>query len=340
VAPWCRAIAAFEPAGTAFALVLTVLARLAAGRAGIGGGPDFPSPRISDLLARLFDSEGRITADVPCIGCGYNLHTLLVTAACPECGWRAAASFRSHRLRFAAPAMIRRFCAALLGLGAADHAILLMIALGPHLFRFATLFWLQPLVFGVACIVPVGAVFELTAPQHSGRVSLSRSAAWARAASLWQLMLTLPVSLGFVVWDLGLVPIPARSASLLADVAALFAAAFAIVSGVSLWLYLAVFTRAVGGTQLRRLTLGVALTLGLIGSVSVLGSVPGLLSPAGFSRPSPLSAMLPYLPAFQRSCEILVLVVLYVAIRAERRIAAHWSQAETPVGTTSNPLPA
>ncbi|MHC4209582.1 MAG: hypothetical protein ACYSWT_07690 [Planctomycetota bacterium] len=44
------------------------------------------------LQARSFSPEARVTADVPCQGCGYNLREAKVSGACPECGRRVSDS--------------------------------------------------------------------------------------------------------------------------------------------------------------------------------------------------------------------------------------------------------
>ncbi|MHC5009041.1 MAG: hypothetical protein ACYTGF_16980, partial [Planctomycetota bacterium] len=35
---------------------------------------------------RTFSPEARVTADLPCQGCGYNLREAKVSGVCPECG--------------------------------------------------------------------------------------------------------------------------------------------------------------------------------------------------------------------------------------------------------------
>ncbi len=47
-------------------------------------------------------TTGRVTNDLPCVRCGYNLRTLAIDAVCPECGHsvgRSARTFRKRRRR-------------------------------------------------------------------------------------------------------------------------------------------------------------------------------------------------------------------------------------------------
>jgi hypothetical protein len=52
------------------------------------------------------DAHGRISVDIQCVSCGYNLRGLLPDGNCPECGIAVAQSTRSELLRFADPAWL------------------------------------------------------------------------------------------------------------------------------------------------------------------------------------------------------------------------------------------
>lgn len=56
----------------------------------------------------VLDAGGRIAQDVYCIQCGYNLHSLLPTQACPECNEPIEMSLRGDWLRFANPAWLAK----------------------------------------------------------------------------------------------------------------------------------------------------------------------------------------------------------------------------------------
>lgn len=53
------------------------------------------------------DAEGRVFTDLLCVGCGYNLRTLTLARACPECGTLVVESARGDYLRYAPPAWVR-----------------------------------------------------------------------------------------------------------------------------------------------------------------------------------------------------------------------------------------
>ena len=52
--------------------------------------------------------ECTVAADIPCVGCGYNLRTLRRDAMCPECGRAVQDSVRTDALRLAALGGLRR----------------------------------------------------------------------------------------------------------------------------------------------------------------------------------------------------------------------------------------
>jgi hypothetical protein len=56
-------------------------------------------------FANVLDDAGRLTADVPCLNCRYNLRGLAPEGVCPECGTPV---FDKSRLCFAAPTWLQR----------------------------------------------------------------------------------------------------------------------------------------------------------------------------------------------------------------------------------------
>ncbi len=88
-------------------------------------------PTSSATLA--LDAEGRVAIDLPCVGCGYNLRTLLHDARCPECARPVVESLRGDFLRFADPGWVK-------GLGRGLLLVLIAIGAGivlPPLFFLA-----------------------------------------------------------------------------------------------------------------------------------------------------------------------------------------------------------
>ena len=54
------------------------------------------------------DKNGRLTIDLPCIQCGYNLRGLDPESTCPECGASISDSLRRGLLALADPGWLRR----------------------------------------------------------------------------------------------------------------------------------------------------------------------------------------------------------------------------------------
>ncbi len=57
--------------------------------------------------ARPIESMQLVEADLSCVQCGYNLRTLAITAACPECATLVAHSLHGDRLQFASPEWLK-----------------------------------------------------------------------------------------------------------------------------------------------------------------------------------------------------------------------------------------
>jgi hypothetical protein len=78
-----------------------------------------PGIGSSPSLEASLDADGRVAGDVPCLQCGYNLRTLRVEGACPECGAPVIKSLDTVRLLFAdlrwLQVMVRGLDLALLG---------------------------------------------------------------------------------------------------------------------------------------------------------------------------------------------------------------------------------
>jgi hypothetical protein len=87
-------------------------------------------------------SEQRITFDLGCSSCGYNLRTLEYAALCPECGQPVSTSLRRSKLASASPARLAQ-----MRIG----STVLIVSMLAEAFVLASLFFLWPLL-------PAGAV--------------------------------------------------------------------------------------------------------------------------------------------------------------------------------------
>jgi len=83
-------------------------------------GTEMSEP-LHDPSAIPLDDDGRITINVACVNCGYNLRTLLASGVCPECAAPVAHSAHGYFLSFAPPDWVRRL---------ARGVLLLIIAMG------------------------------------------------------------------------------------------------------------------------------------------------------------------------------------------------------------------
>ncbi len=69
----------------------------------------------------LVESDGRVSGDLACLRCGYNLRTLPAAGRCPECGTAVGKSLQDDRLQFCDPDWLGRISKGL-------NIIVLMIA--------------------------------------------------------------------------------------------------------------------------------------------------------------------------------------------------------------------
>ncbi len=197
-----------------------------------------------ELMPAALNTEGRISGDLGCITCGYNLRTLHVDGRCPECGADVRASIQ---VAMETPALLLQDAAVgARGLVTAGSTlavgivlVILLVAFGlPDLNADAILFLacvLGTTAVSVALIAGVGGIVGFTV-----RYSRVREGLTARCLSRWCLLvialnalivlfivITLPWLLG-LAWPPILIPVPCLGG---------------IVSAVTMWCALLIHAR-------------------------------------------------------------------------------------------------
>jgi hypothetical protein len=76
------------------------------------------------------DEAGRVAVDLPCLGCGYNLRTMLPEGLCPECGTDVGRTLRGNLLPFADPRWVQTLSSGMNWIVAGLLVPLVLIALG------------------------------------------------------------------------------------------------------------------------------------------------------------------------------------------------------------------
>jgi hypothetical protein len=62
---------------------------------------------LEERIQPVLDADGRVSTDLPCVECGYNLRTQTLHGRCPECGAPILRSLQSDHLIFANRAWLR-----------------------------------------------------------------------------------------------------------------------------------------------------------------------------------------------------------------------------------------
>lgn len=125
-----------------------------------------------------FDTDGRISENLHCRGCGYNLRGLRAEGACPECDVSIALSIREGLLRYADPDWLERLARGALTVLVSYIAItvvsmfggfasMLLMNFGPRAFRFA-LGVLTIISVAISLVIVLG-VWWLTTPEPAMR---------------------------------------------------------------------------------------------------------------------------------------------------------------------------
>lgn len=148
--------------------------------------------RPTDAPITDVDESTRITTDLPCMKCGYNLRTLPLAGRCPECGVPVERTTRGNLLRFSDP----KWIAGLSGGVQCWLAALLVFLLGISLAAItiglgarakAGRFIVVPTMTTVGVLALVG-LWKLTSPEpdrlkHPSRMSVGTVARYAASAS-------------------------------------------------------------------------------------------------------------------------------------------------------------
>ncbi len=92
---------------------------------------DPPMPPIPDAIPHD-PRTGKLTADLPCIGCGYNLIHQSATGDCAECGRAIRDSLAAHRVWFRDEHFLQRMVEANMAFGIA-YALIALLTLGSYI---------------------------------------------------------------------------------------------------------------------------------------------------------------------------------------------------------------
>jgi hypothetical protein len=115
----------------------------------MSGTPE--QPAAEDNRARglgVVESDGRVSGDLACLRCGYNLRTLLAAGRCPECGTAVGKSLQDDRLRFCDPDWLARVSKGL-------NIIVMMIATATMAWVLSW-FWREAVSSSIAAVEMAG----------------------------------------------------------------------------------------------------------------------------------------------------------------------------------------
>lgn len=139
--------------------------------------------------ATLIDETGRVSGEVRCRSCGYDLQQLSAEGDCPECGVAIERSLRSDALRLADPDWLRRvgWGSRLMVIGLLLWVVLGLtfgIAVGVMSMAAAQTAYIG--VIAVGTLVSILGLVRFTAPDPRGLVSVAADTVrkWTRGAGI------------------------------------------------------------------------------------------------------------------------------------------------------------
>ena len=163
------------------------------------------APPASHDVPVALDDEGRLTEDIPCRRCGYNLRGLALDRSCPECATAVGRSVHGDLLRFCDPGWVGTLAA---GAKLLVIAVVAEFGLGlAYIVAMATAFFVgMPvgvaaagliLVAAVVAAIQIIAFWKLTTPDpgkdETGVITVRSAARYALVAAT---VLGMPITLG------------------------------------------------------------------------------------------------------------------------------------------------
>lgn len=284
------------------------------------------------------DERGFIAADVPCLGCAYDLRGLAPTGNCPECNAPIASSVSGNLLRLAPVEWLRDLRSGLLlliiataGVPALIAFFLFLVPLKQHSEVFAALLSFLLL----ECIGATGTFLATGTGSAGSTTQLATSSARhsARVAAIVHVGAALIFSVTVLVDP------PGQRAPyiLLCGSLSLFVLTFGILSS-NFLLHLSTLLRRTRATNLAQTAVGVALGMGISTGLATCGGVAVLcLGAPELESFGMCAARLGGLVGAVSFVALFVVLILSIrAVALELRSAAAWQRAEQP-GQTDHP---
>jgi hypothetical protein len=117
----------------------------------------------------IYDADGRIDMDVPCLRCGYNLRTLFDDRDCPECGASVHESARLLRLCHYKPDWLYRLANATVWIGTSMICFALFVILVLWSPRGVLVKAASDVIF-VCVLVGLVGFWRITTPHSRGQI--------------------------------------------------------------------------------------------------------------------------------------------------------------------------